>query len=137
MNNEPIAIVGMGCRYPGGANNPDDFWKLLIEGREGIRILPQHRWTKDRVLYNATNRDIRAGFLDLNVDEFDAKFFGVSPKEAVLLDPQQRLLHEVTWEALEDAGIDPLSLRGSHTSFFVGSWIHDYKGLFIIALHFY
>lgn len=128
-DNEPIAIIGMACRYPGDANNPDDFWKMLIEGREGIQTLPTHRWRKDAVIFQPQSRNVKGGFLDIPIDEFDAKFFGVSPKEAVFLDPQQRLLHELTWEALEDGALDPLSLRGSHVGVFVGSWIHDYKDI--------
>ncbi|CAL8093609.1 unnamed protein product [Orchesella dallaii] len=126
FGNEPIAIVGMSCRYP-GANNVDEFWNLIIEGREGIKTLPHHRWTTDRALYKAPNRNIEAGFLNVPIDEFDAKFFNISPKESAFLDPQQRLLHEVTWEAFEDAAVDPLSLHGTNAGVFVGSWIHDYK----------
>lgn len=129
-DSDPIAIIGISCRLP-GANNLDEFWKLLIEGREGIRELPSHRWKKGHTITTASSkcRKTNGGFLDLPVDEFDAKFFNISPKEAEFLDPQQRLLHEITWEALEDAAIDPLSIQGDHVGVFVGSWIHDYKDI--------
>lgn len=130
--NEPVAVVGISCRMP-SAQNVDEFWNLLIEGREGIQLLPSHRWTKDATICHAQNRNAYGGFLNEPVDEFDAKFFGLSPKEAVFLDPQQRLLHEVTWEALEDASINPQSLRGTHTGVFVGSWLQDYKDIVVRA----
>lgn len=128
---DPVAIIGISCRLP-GANNLDEFWKLLIEGREGITQLPANRWKKEHTITTASAkcRKTNGGFLDFPIDEFDAKFFNLSTKEAEFLDPQQRLLHEITWEALEDAGIDPLSLRGQHVGVFVGSWIHDYRHLF-------
>lgn len=125
-DNEPIAIVGMACRFP-SADNVDEFWQMLAEGRDGIITLPHHRWPKDSTVFKATNRNTNAGFLKAPIDEYDAKFFGLSPKEAVYLDPQQRLMHEVAWECLEDAAVDPLSLRGTPLGVFVGSWIHDYK----------
>ncbi len=128
FENEPIAIVGMSFRLPGG-NSPDEFWNLLINGQEAIQVLPPFRWTTDHCIIPCKNRKIEAGFLNVPIDEFDAKFFGISPKEAVFLDPQQRLLHEVSWEALEDAMIDPHTLHGSQTGIYVGSWIHDYKDL--------
>lgn len=120
----------MSGRFP-GANSLDEFWQLLIEGREGIQLLPSNRWTRDTCIMYQSNREVAAGFLNIPIDEFDAKFFGLSPKEAVFLDPQQRLLHEVSWEALEDAGIDPLSLRSKHVGVFVGSWLQDYKDIVV------
>lgn len=127
---EPIAVVGMSCRYP-DADNVEEFWQLLNEGREGIREVPLHRWTRESLGRRLPEemRKTQAGFLKSAVDEFDAKFFGISPKEALFMDPQQRLLHEVTWEALEDAAIDPLSLYGSHTGVFSGSWMTDYRDI--------
>lgn len=127
---DPIAIVGMSCRYP-EANNLDEFWKLLIEGREGIQQLPSHRWNEGHTITSANSkcRGTSGGFLNFSIDEFDPKFFGISQKEAEFLDPQQRILHELTWEALEDAAIDPMSLRSTHAGVFVGSWIHDYKDI--------
>jgi len=126
---EPIAIVGMSCRYP-GANSVQEFWDLLFQGEEGIREPPAFRWTKEHSIRVSQNdRKTNAGFLSTTIDEFDAKFFGVSPKEAAFMDPQTRILHEVLWESLEDAGIDPLSLYGTHTGIFTGSWMNDYKDI--------
>ncbi|CAL8093606.1 unnamed protein product [Orchesella dallaii] len=126
--NEPIAIVGMSFRLP-GSNNVDEFWDLLINGKEGIKPVPSFRWNRGHVCWPSKNKKMEAGFLKVPIDEFDAKFFGISPKESVFLDPQQRLLHEVTWEAFEDAAIDPSSLRGTNTGVFVGSWLQDYKDI--------
>lgn len=120
---EPIAVVGLGCRFP-GAPDPAAYWRLLDEGREAIREVPADRWDVDQ-WYDA-NPDApgriatrSGGFLD-RVDGFDAAFFGVSPREAQTMDPQQRLLLEVCWEALEHAGIAPDSLRGVAAGVFVG-----------------
>ena len=127
---EPIAIVGMGCRYPGGVNDAESFWKLLSEGVDAIREVPSDRWNADA--FYDPNPDIRGkmttrwgGFIDGH-DQFDPKFFGIAPAEAVPMDPQQRLLLETTWEALEDAGIPPSSLAGSHTGVFIGICNLDY-----------
>ncbi|CAL8109687.1 unnamed protein product [Orchesella dallaii] len=126
---EPIAIVGMSCRYP-GANNIEEFWELLFQGEEGIREPPAFRWTKEHSIHvSQQERKTNAGFLSTSIDEFDAKFFGVSPKEVTFLDPQTRILHEVFWESLENAGINPLSLYGTHTGIFTGSWMNDYKDI--------
>src|SRR5262245_45844032 len=121
---EPIAIVGMSCRFPGGASSPDAFWTLLREGRDAITEVPRTRWEIDAYY----DPDPRApgkmstrwgGFLEA-VDEFDAEFFGIAPREARVMDPQQRLLLEVAWEALEDAGQTPAGLAGSRTGVFIG-----------------
>ncbi|MGA9718644.1 MAG: type I polyketide synthase [Acidobacteriaceae bacterium] len=127
---EPIAIVGMGCRYPGGVNDAESFWKLLSQGVDAIREVPSDRWNADA--FYDPNPDIRGkmttrwgGFIDGH-DQFDPKFFGIAPAEAVPMDPQQRLLLETTWEALEDAGIPPSSLAGSHTGVFIGICNLDY-----------
>jgi amino acid adenylation domain-containing protein len=126
---EPVAIVGMGCRFP-GADGPEAFWRLLMEGVDAVREVPAERWDVER-LYDA---DVRApgrmttrwgGFVE-GVDRFDAAFFGISPREAARIDPQQRLLLEVAWEALEDAGIDPDRLAGTDTGVFVGISTSDY-----------
>ena len=126
---EPIAIVGLGCRYP-GAPNPDAFWELLRNGRDAVRDVPADRWDADAYYDSdpaapgkSTTR--RGGFLD-RVDLFDARFFGISPREAATLDPQQRLLLELAWETLEDAGIPPDRLSGSATGVFVGITTTDY-----------
>lgn len=126
---EPIAIIGLGCRFP-GANSPADFWALLRDGVDAVTEVPADRWDVD-AYYDpdpaATGKmnSRWGGFLD-NVDRFDAQFFGVSPREAACMDPQQRLLLEVTWEALEDAGQVPSLLAGSRTGVFVGIGTIDY-----------
>jgi len=128
---EPIAIIGMGCRFP-GADNPDEFWNLLSEGRDAIGQIPADRWNIDD--YFDPNPDTpgkmfskNGGFLK-SVDQFDPQFFSISPREASKMDPQQRLLLEVTWEALEDAGIPPSNLAGTNTGVFVGISNTDYQG---------
>ncbi len=121
---EPIAIVGVGCRMP-GAPSPAAFWDLLVGGREAIRPLPAERWGGSPAEESA---GFEAGVLD-QVDGFDAEFFGISPREARFTDPQQRLFLEVAWEALEDAGIAPTSLKGSATGVFVGTTTTDYLDL--------
>ena len=130
---EPIAITGMGCRFPGGANDPGAFWRLLHDGVDAITEVPSDRWDLD-TFYNP-NPEIRGkmytrwgGFLE-EVDKFDAQFFGISPREALSMDPQQRLLLEVSWEALEHAGQAPDRLAGSQTGVFMGICTNDYAQL--------
>lgn len=102
---EPIAIVGMSCRFP-GANSNDEFWKVLISGEDQMRTVPEGRWTlEDGIPTTPQDHCIHAGFLKCAVDEFDSKFFGMSPLELSYMDPQHRLALEVAWEALEDGGI--------------------------------
>ncbi|HUL75997.1 MAG TPA: beta-ketoacyl synthase N-terminal-like domain-containing protein [Vicinamibacteria bacterium] len=132
---EPIAIVGMGCRFPGGADGPEAFWRLLCEGRDAIREVPRERWDVDALydpdpMAGGKMSSRWGGFLD-EVDRFDAGFFGISPREAVRMDPQQRLLLEVAWNALENAGVGRESLAGSATGVFVGAHSHasDYLWL--------
>ncbi|MGW3017910.1 type I polyketide synthase, partial [Streptomyces longwoodensis] len=125
-----IAVVGLACRLP-GADGPDAFWDLLLEGRDAITEVPGGRWTAvadGRVPEPAGPGVRRGGFLD-GVDTFDAAFFGVSPREAVTMDPQQRLVLELAWETLEDAGVLPGALRGSRTAVFVGTLRDDYTAL--------
>jgi acyl transferase domain-containing protein/acyl carrier protein len=128
---EPVAIVGMGCRFPGGANNPELFWELLVNGRDAITPIPADRWPVDDY-YDpdpAAPGKINSrygAFLD-QVDQFDAAFFGISPREAVRMDPQQRLFLEVAWEALEDAGQSQAMLAGSNTGVFAGVYQGDYS----------
>ena len=129
---EPIAVVGMGCRFPGAVNNPEQFWDLLRDGRSGIVRVPANRWDADAYYTDdhtvpGTICSTEGGFLtSWQPDEFDAEFFSISPREAAAMDPQQRLLIEVAWEALEDAGIAPHSIRGTQTGVFVGVTAYDY-----------
>jgi acyl transferase domain-containing protein/SAM-dependent methyltransferase len=126
---EPIAIIGIGCRFP-NANNPESFWKLLHNGIDAIAQVPKDRWDVD-AFYDpdpATPGKMNTrwgGFLDM-VDQFDPGFFGISPREAERMDPQQRLVLEVAWEALEDAGVVPKHLAGSQTGVFIGIGNYDY-----------
>ena len=130
---EPIAIIGIGCRFPGGIRCPRSFWKFLCEGGDGITEAPPDRWDIDS--YYDQNREKtgkiytrKGGFLD-NISLFDPEFFGISPREAAYMDPQQRILLEVAWEALEDGGLVPESLRGSNVGVFVGLFMHDYENI--------
>ncbi|HEY3259086.1 MAG TPA: beta-ketoacyl synthase N-terminal-like domain-containing protein [Pseudonocardiaceae bacterium] len=127
---EPIAIVGMGCRLPGGIGSPREFWELLDNKREALGEVPAHRWesyaAKGPDYARAVRRAIRfGGYLD-DIEGFDADFFGISPREAELMDPQQRITMEVAWETLENAGIAPGRLVGSDSSVFMGVCCDDY-----------
>jgi myxalamid-type polyketide synthase MxaE and MxaD len=122
---EPIAIIGLGCRFPGGATDPDAYWRLLESGVDAIREIPADRWPAEAVPGNRPEARW-AGMLE-RVEDFDAAFFGISPREAVSLDPQQRLLLEVAWEALEDAGQRPDSLADSAVGVFLGLCSLDYQ----------
>ncbi len=132
-NHEPLAIVGIGCRFPGGAVDPASFWNLLTGGQSGIVEVPENRWHRERFYHE--NSEIPGkmitkwgGFIN-DFDKFDAQFFGISPREALRMDPQQRWLLETAWECLEDAGMPPVDLRGSATGVFVGIASNDYANV--------
>src|SRR5215212_1261497 len=130
---EPIAVIGVGCRFPGGAGTPDAFWQLLRDGRDAIGAIPDGRW--DVGGFYAADPDapgkmyVREGGFIGGIDQFDAQFFGIVPREVHGMDPQQRLLLEVAWEAFEHAGIAPERLAGTSTSVFVGITATDYMQL--------
>jgi acyl transferase domain-containing protein/thioesterase domain-containing protein/acyl carrier protein len=131
--NEPLAIIGIGCRFPGGSNSPQAFWEMLCAGTDAIREIPADRWNIPAHFDPVPGRDGKSisrwgGFVD-NIDRFDPGFFGISDREADAIDPQQRLLLETSWEAIEDSGQTLESLRGSSTGVFVGISTSDYGGL--------
>jgi len=131
---DPIAIIGIGCRFPGSASTPDKLWELLCAGFDGIVDVPKDRWDLRRFYhpdsaYAGKMNVNKGGFLKEPIDQFDADFFNISPREADNVDPQQRLLLEVSWEALEDAGLVPSSLEGSKTGVFIGGFTMDWSAL--------
>ncbi len=134
MQKEPIAIIGLGCRLPGG-NNPQEFWQILCNGVDAITEVPKSRWDLEAYYDPDPSQPHKmttkwGGFLD-QVDQFDPLFFGIAPREVNSMDPQQRLILETTWEALEDAGQIPKQLSGSKTGVFVGVSSHDYSSLVV------
>ena len=133
LKNEPIAIIGMGCRFPGNANTPESFWQLLRNGTDAIGEIPAERWDIEDHYHPDSDMPgkmyVRHAGVISQVDQFDPHFFGISPKEAISLDPQQRLLLEVSWQALERAGINPHQLEDSQTGVFLGIGQNDYAHL--------
>ncbi|MES2946571.1 MAG: beta-ketoacyl synthase N-terminal-like domain-containing protein, partial [Pseudomonadota bacterium] len=128
---EPIAVVGIGCRFPGGADSPEALWRMLLEGRDAIVDVPASRWNIDA--WHDADRSVpgkmnmrRAGFLQEDISGFDGAFFGVAPREAMAMDPQQRLLMEVAWEALENAASPADKLSGTDCGVFLGLYHNNY-----------
>ena len=131
---EPIAIIGIGCRFPGGASSPEKLWELLVNKKDAIVDVPEERWDKRKFFSSEDDKPGKmyinqGGFLQEDIRAFDAFFFGVSPREADNIDPQQRLLLEVVYEATEDAGLQLETLQGMDVGVYMGGFFLDYKNL--------
>jgi len=127
---EPVAVIGMACRFPGGANNPEAYWRLICDRVDAIGETPPERWNAE-LFYDPDpaapgKMNTRCGGFLERIDEFDNHFFGISDREAARIDPQQRILLELAWEALEDAGLPPVALRGTKVGAFIGISLSDY-----------
>uniref|UniRef100_UPI00262AC87D type I polyketide synthase n=1 Tax=Mycobacterium simiae TaxID=1784 RepID=UPI00262AC87D len=130
---EPVAVVGMGCRFPGNVTGPDSFWELMVEGRNAISDIPADRWDAE-AFYDADpltpgHMTTKWGGFIPDIAGFDAEFFGITPREAASMDPQQRMLLEVAWEALEHAGIPTDSLSGTRTGVMMGAYFNEYQSM--------
>src|SRR5881394_2074455 len=133
MHKDRIAIIGIGCRFPGGVNDAESFWRLLVECRDAVTDVPADRWNVERYYDpepGIVGKSVakRGGFVD-GIDQFDPQFFGISPREAPYVDPQHRLLLETSWEAIEDAGVVLDFEKGSDVAVFVGISHNDYQGI--------
>lgn len=129
---EPIAVIGMACRFPGGSTTPEKFWELLMQGKEGLRDVPGDRWDSRQFYAAEAGKPLKmyiqkSNFLMEDVSQFDSKLFGISAQEATEMDPQHRLLLELTWEALERAGQNPEALRGQAVGTFIGIILSEYS----------
>src|SRR5258708_8631812 len=133
MYKDRIAVIGIGCRFPGGVSDTESFWKLLVEGREAVGEVPPDGWNVER-FYDAeagiAGKSIvrRGGFID-GIDQFDPQFFGISPREAPYVDPQHRLLLETAWEAIEDAGLVLDFEKETDLGVFIAISHNDYQGI--------
>ena len=132
IGKEPVAIIGMACRFPGGATSPDKLWENLLNGVDAIIDIPKDRWDIRKFFDEEQDKPGKmyvkqAGFLKERIDQFDPMFFGMSPREADVVDPMQKILLEVSWEAFEDAGITSKQLKGSNTGVFIGGFALDNK----------
>src|SRR5262245_60455771 len=134
---EPIAIIGIGCRMPGGVKGPDDLWTLLASGVDAIGEVPKERWNASALYHPDPSKPgricTRSGGFMHGIDQFDAQFFGITPREASAMDPQQRLLLETAYEAVEDAGLSLAALAGTRTGVHVGISAYDYGALQLSA----
>ncbi|RFD24048.1 polyketide synthase, partial [Mycobacterium uberis] len=135
---EPIAVMGIGCRFPGDVTGPDSFWDMLVGGRNAISQIPADRWDGDAFydpdpLTPGRMTTKWGGFVP-DIAGFDAEFFGITPREAAAMDPQQRILLEVVWEALENAGIPTDSLAGSRTGVMMGVYFNEYQSMLATRL---